>query len=152
MGLTFRLSIMCLQTICPVPHSVILQIGFRWEWWSLSASCQSFKTIRFPLFSSNIYDAFVFSPPFFFMLWYLSLYEKFLTWLVTDECVTGVCGISKCKQTEEGNSNFLASLPSREREGSSIKGSNIYYRRGDGGVHQDFFLYTFSCRQNSQKI
>ena len=64
--------------------------------------------------------------------------------LVTVECVSLECGISKCKQREEGEWQFSGQFALKgKREGSSIKGSNIYYRRGDGGVHQDFLRSTF---------
>ena len=62
--------------------------------------------------------------------------------LVTVECVSIECGISKCKQREEGEWQFSGQFALKGKR-SSIKGSNIYYRRGDGGVHQDFRLSTF---------
>ena len=67
---------------------------------------------------------------------------KLVIRLVPVECVTVECGISKCKQREEGEWQFSGQF-ALKGEGSSIKGSNIYYRRGDGGVHQDFLLSTF---------
>ena len=62
-------------------------------------------------------------------------------------------GFLNANRGRRGNGNFLASLPWREGEGSSIKGSNIYYRRGDGGrVHQDFPLSTFPPPENPTLI